>query len=84
MDDYIKRETAISAANIGADTWDGAFDLDRHMHIRDAINCVPAADVEAVVRCKDCRYYDESIHFCALYKVKHFESFYCHDGTRSE
>ena len=57
MDEYIKREDAISAVCFGCNL---EFS-DRHCEpsdceIRHAINAVPATDVVEVVRCKDCKY----------------------------
>ena len=57
MDEYIKREDAISAVCFGCNL---EFS-DRHCEppdceIRHAINAVPSADVVEVVRCKDCKY----------------------------
>ena len=52
MTDYIKREDAINAirsafTGITADT----------MELR--VNSIPSADVAPVVRCKDCKHWDE-------------------------
>ena len=79
--DYIRREDAIMAAM----DYNGCGNAqDASQDIAADLASIPAADVVEVVRCKDCKFYDESIHFCELYKVKHPESFYCYDGTRCD
>ena len=56
MSDYIKREDALKAVNgIHED------DLPRNNKIEvcDVLTLVPSADVAQVVRCKDCKHWDE-------------------------
>ena len=52
--EYIEREAALFAALVGADKWDGGSNYERDVVIEEALSRVPAADVEEVVRCKDC------------------------------
>jgi hypothetical protein len=44
------------------------------------IDKVPTIDAEPVVRCKDCRYYDDSGDYCCIWcGVRHQEHF-CGEG----
>lgn len=55
MDEYIKREDAISAVCFGCNLeFSDSHCEPSDCEIRHAINAVPAADVVEVVRCKDC------------------------------
>lgn len=85
MKDYISREDAMSHpfANGHYDKKHANEDfILGHECYKEWIGTLPAADVVEVVRCRDCRFYDESTHMCELYGVKHWEKFYCMDGGR--
>ena len=92
MADYIRREDALKWVSIdggdGCSSYGDCADRNTGKACSDClytdISRIPAADVEEVVHCKDCKYYDESIHYCALYKCKHPEWFYCYDGGKEE
>lgn len=53
MSEYIKREDALNKSE--RIQRDGAIDDDFVVTVAD-INAIPAADVEPVVRCKNCEY----------------------------
>lgn len=68
MDEYISREAAIDAVDVG----------NLHRGIIDALQAIisdiPAANVVEVVRCKDCKYYKEGkllgpTKFCYFYQI---------------
>ena len=81
MSDYISREAAIEAIeerscyNCGAIPKNCETCRTRD-HIKAVLN-VPAADVEPVVRCKDCKYKG-----CALYCLNFDDEWFCADGER--
>ena len=57
MDDYISRQTAIDVAIKMFNAWYG-HSLLRTNEIRARFEQLPSADVQPVVRCKDCKYFD--------------------------
>lgn len=57
MDDYIKREDALDI--VADNNVTGEITLNRYDKIIDGIYEIPPADVAPVVRCKDCKYWDE-------------------------
>ena len=63
MDEYIKRESAVKAAN----EWVSEACKEPVMRVSrlfDKLQKVPVADVASVVRCKDCKYQDEVWNCC--------------------
>lgn len=42
----------------------------------------PTIDAVPVVRCKDCRWYDEKISFCDNCHLPREQTFFCADGKR--
>lgn len=45
----------------------------------------PAADVQEVVRCKDCNYYDMQNCYCEMFDFDTpSDDFYCSDGERMD
>ena len=90
MTEYIKKEQAID------EVWD-AFtsrdDPDLGRVIEENIERLPAADVVPVVRCKDCKYAEETyrpdIVRCTNFSTYHdpwkvWRGWYCGDGERRE
>ncbi|MCI5904585.1 MAG: hypothetical protein MRZ61_05535 [Oscillospiraceae bacterium] len=68
--EYIEREAIYDKLhNIGGcdatDDWSKGWDkaIDAAINI---IEAIPAADVVEVVRCKDCKHYDEEYNLCIL------------------
>ena len=96
MDEYIKREAAIERLkkNLYASN-PGSFS---YLCFQDAINSVqeiPAADVEPVVRCRECKHHywvhepchGKSVHYCKLPPMRGieiFKEFFCYYGERKE
>lgn len=56
---YIKVEDAIEVADYGCGEFRGIFGL-----IKERLEATPTADVVPVVRCKDCKHYNEEDEFC--------------------
>lgn len=68
MAEYISREAAVQAAKDGADEWDGGYSRTRDAYIEWSIAAVPAADVQEVVRCKDCKHsYEDLMGRCCAF-----------------
>lgn len=88
MSEYIKREDAIKhlrkAEDLYRKTMESSVRADMIAHCVKLISEVPAADVAEVVRCRDCCQYDESEHLCGLYGIKHWDGFFCMDGSRRD
>ena len=49
---------------------------------REDINAIPAADVEPVVRCKDCKWYETGV--CDFLGAVTLDDDYCSIGARTE
>lgn len=48
-------------------------------------NCaITIEDRQPVVRCKDCKWYDEQISMCDNCKLPREQTFFCADGKRKE
>lgn len=63
--EYIEREKLKQA--FAADTQSiRGWDVDLFDLLMDEIDEVPAADVMEVVRCKDCKHYDDEYNLCIL------------------
>ena len=96
--DYIKRQDAIKELLV----WKKAMELrgrsddaDTYEHSADLMCSIPAADVVEVVRCKDCRFFDNKegyTPFCGycnaylddIYDGDIDENFYCERGERKK
>ena len=72
MSDYITKNQAIKAV-------EGAVSAE---HVCDNINAIPAADVEPVVRCKDCKWYKTGV--CDFLGTVTLDDDYCSIGARAE
>lgn len=94
MDDYISRQTAISAAIKMFNAWYGHSWL-RTNEIRAMFEQLPSADAQPVVRCKDCRhrYLDKKYGFrCDLDTGDPFDEgrsaenddWFCADGVKMD
>lgn len=102
MSDYIKREDAIDVIfNVRKHKYDEEelikYPKAALLHgISRGIEALPSADVEEVVRCKDCKYahltYDGSCKYCDKWKddddtyieVYHDGNHYCSYGERKD
>ena len=90
MDEYIKREDAISATCFGCNLefFDRACEPP-DCEIRSAINAIPAADVVPVVRCKDCEH-GQFMPACSMYLCRctggklRYSDDYCNYGERKK
>lgn len=51
---------------------------------RHAITLLPALDVQPVVRCGDCKWYDSAFYACSKCGVCVNRDFYCADGARMD
>ena len=89
-DEYIKRSDAIET--LMQMCWhdgDGypVEDADeKRQYAEDWVNAMPSADVQPVVRCKDCEYYREDKHgYCSFFDEK-FMPFngYCSNGVKMD
>ena len=87
MSDYIDRQAAIKAVYSIApiDTELEGVLLDR-LDLRYVLEALPSADVEPVVRCKDCEFYTEDERWCRrLGLCGAFDANgYCSHAERSE
>lgn len=54
MDEYIEREAAVSQANFIHGRWDDVYVSAA------TLMAMPSADVAPVVRCKDCKYWQDN------------------------
>ena len=93
MAEYIKRGSAIDAVlDVFYDTTD--IDLSGEK-LEAAILNVPAADVEPVVRCRECKHHywvqetchGKRVHYCKIPHmsgVEVFKEFFCYYGERKE
>ena len=61
MDDYIKREDAKELC------FKLAFS--RYENVIDGLNSIPSADVVEVVRCKNCKHWQENTEFCSKFST---------------
>ena len=77
---------AMNTDEIGLESWCGIDETARDIY-REEINTkrpdwCPLKENEAVVRCKDCRWYDEKISFCYDCHLPREQTFFCADGKR--
>ena len=86
MAEYIDKEAAIQSAK---HAWAKGLEPSQYIEI------VPAADVEPVVRCRECKHHywvqepchGKSVHYCKLPHmsgVEVFKEFFCYYGERKE
>lgn len=59
------------------------------MAVRGGLATAPAADVVPVVRCGECKYWEESsviqnIGTCVFTPIRHTAEFFCADGVRKD
>lgn len=78
MNDYINRQTAVAELRKNMN-YMRAFGADRSIAV---INEVPAADVQPVVRCKDCKHWYQAI--CLKRNGGDGGNWYCADGEIEE
>lgn len=81
MSEYIKREDVIM--EISADNSLSSHDSVDRFSIIDRMKRIPAADVEPVVRCKDCIESGSNMKrstFCYLFDKEMDMDFYCANG----
>ena len=85
MSDYIRRTSVLALVDKGYLVSNG-----NPKSVKNFINCIEAADVIEVVRCKDCKWchsgycekYDDLIPFgCAN---RPWEEWFCADGARKD
>ena len=88
MGNYIERKAAIDALGERPMTWTDSgyelscanqYDLDRL-----AIETVPTADVQPVVRCKDCNEYQTKFRWCKLHDEEMQPTDFCSKGERRD
>ena len=85
MDDYISRQTAIDAINKAFKrvfTWDGTSPLGEKV-----LKDVPSADVQQVVRCNDCKYFEPYGHYegwCHAWSGMTVDDAFCSFGERKD
>lgn len=76
MADYISREAAIDAVDVG----------NLHRGIINALQAIisdiPSADVVEVVRCKDCKEFQANHHWCGFLKTDIDPDGFCSYGER--
>lgn len=88
MTEYITKAQALSAMRKATNcTWDDIWNTEY------VLKSVPAADVAPVVRCKDCKYAEETyrpdIVRCTNFSTYHdpwkvWRGWYCGDGERKD
>ena len=85
MNEQIKREDAIKA------TWHEPSYIDPYnilTEVRDRIEALPTIDAVPVVRCKDCKYWEEESTFClnkeGCYGSETTADWFCADGKEKE
>ena len=96
-DDYIKREDAIERLSYHADFYqnDREFGGEEMLYKDSALNEIselPSADVVEVVRCKDCKYWDNTTKWavCARWSADPYEQAttekndFCSYGERAD
>ena len=86
MTDYISRQAAIRAFNGCYNTRD-CEEMRSYIHkVADIIKSIPTADVVEVVRCKDCRYWQNynDVMVCGLTNAMMSISDYCSYGERAD
>ena len=94
-DKYIRREDAVNALAKTMPTPatpDGAGEFDHEIHIADEafadairiIESLEPADVVPVVRCRDCREFAKTSHWCESFDNPTGEDDFCSYGERKE
>lgn len=64
--------------------WLDEYDFVIWHDVQECIDKVPTVDSESVVRCKDCRYWDNPDYNCWCKFVTTDESDYCSQGVRKD
>ena len=87
MNDLIRRKDAIRAVIDLQDYSNGFSDTYDKACIVGTLEEVVPVDAVEVIRCKDCRYYNEKYGWCDCYLLMHLdtsESDYCSKAERKE
>jgi hypothetical protein len=84
MDEYIKREDAVSAICFGCNLEFSDRPCEPpDCEIRHAIEAIRAADVVPVVRCKDCKHFERGIcYYPTVRYVSHDKNHFCGYGEK--
>lgn len=95
MSDYIKREDVLEI--VAHNNVNGEITLNRYDKIIDGIYDIPSADVEEVVRCKDCLWFEIAVmkadgtpdkrykrDWCGLHRIVMDGDDYCSGGWKDE
>ena len=88
MSDFISRQAAIEALDEEPDVWledDYSYGLrDQWRYDKTAIEAVPSENVVEVVRCKECKYYDDTppFSYCVQNSKYVDDDGFCSDGER--
>ena len=83
--DYISRDDALNEIH----RFRGYIDEDMEYRMKSAFNKIPSADVEEMVRCKDCSHghktsYPSELRICLTTGCAHSENHFCSDGKRRD
>ena len=96
MDDYISREALIDRLSKKLSACNpGTFSEMCYADAIETVKHLPAADVEPVVRCRECKHHywvqepchGKSVHYCKLPHmsgVEVFKEFFCYYGKRKD
>ena len=82
MPEYVEREAVFAACNNGKNAYLCSVDC--------VLRKVPAADVVAVVRCRDCKHHQReqdpchgrTEHYCKKLSAEVYKDFFCSYGER--
>ena len=91
MDDYISRKVAIQASELVIDrdmSGENAV-VNAMIAWNEYIKGLPSADVQTVVRCKDCKHWNDApaydgFNSCEMDALIRHESFFCANGERKD
>jgi hypothetical protein len=93
MTEYISRDAALPDACCNGKSCQECLFLKHPIYggceLSDFIFSIPSADVVPVVRCKDCRYFEDMRHYtglgwCTDVGDTRSKDWYCADGERRE
>ena len=98
MAEYIDRQAVINAVQQHREGVLGGYEYDEgvafvyaaaHNHIIDVIKHLPSSDVQPVVRCKDCKHWNDApaadgLNSCEMDALIRHESFFCANGERKD
>ena len=84
--DYIKRSDALNFdMSVECKPDELLAAMEGMARVLDYIKAIPAADVEPVVRCKDCKYYksrNDGVVQCTRFRIYTAEDDFCSSGRR--